>query len=76
MGPDFYPSSGLNRAAWLCVLLQRRRPATGEAGGCCRAPAAGGSRGSSAFRPHVPKVCCVPTVCLGKTNEKHNLKVI
>lgn len=31
---------------------------------------------SSAFRPCVPKVCCMQTVCLGKTNEKHNLKVI
>lgn len=32
--------------------------------------------GRSAFRPCVPKVCCMQTVCLGKTNEKHNLKVI
>lgn len=51
-------------------------PTAAEAGGCCRASAAGGSHGHSAFRPCVPKACCVPTVCLGKTNEKHNLKVI
>lgn len=51
-------------------------PVTGEAGGHCRAAAACGSHGSSAFKPCVPKVCCTPTVCLGKTNEKHNLKVI
>lgn len=75
-GPDYF----IHRVVSICAvqlwlpLGEGICPAAGEARGCFQA--ACGSRGHSAFKPCVPKVCCTQTVCLGKTNEKHNLKVI
>lgn len=75
-GPDYFIHPVVSIcAAQLCLPLgEGVCPAAGEAGGCFQA--ACGSRGHSAFKPCVPKVCCTQTICLGKTNEKHNLKVI